>query len=224
MAYCCVPNFCSNAKKKIWIVHDIPADEELSKWIVVLRSDNWTPNTTSNYSKVCSKHFKETDFLEGKYRCLKKGTVPLVFECYPFLLQLKSRNERVVAPKCLEVAANTVNQFQQVCVPTTRDQGTQADCRTAPSSLVLKRRKWQQKECDLKKQVERQQKTVDSYKEELQKLREYCHVASLSYINERAAEKQHSAIFLLEQISNFSQKRPCWSEETIRHSIALRHL
>ncbi|CAN7985130.1 unnamed protein product [Ixodes hexagonus] len=112
----------------------------------------------------------------------------------------------VVTPKCLEVPAKTVNQFHQVCVSTTKDQGTQADCRAAPSLLVLERRKWQRKERDLKKQVERLRKTVDSYKEELHKLREDCHVADLSYINERAAEKQHSAIFLLEQISNFSRK------------------
>ncbi|KAG0445416.1 hypothetical protein HPB47_015514, partial [Ixodes persulcatus] len=306
-----VPNCCSNAKKKIpgLSFHDIPADEELSKkWILVIRRDNWTPNTTSNYSKVCSKHFKETDFLKGKYRRLKKGAVPSVFECYPLHLQPKSTKERgsssikkrslysdtvpqkilklsdgtrcvqqgdpqhtpseplptsaeplptplepsstlsehppvpseplptssrsstathatgieptdwtaaesvefeVVTPKCLEVTANTVNQFQQVCVSTTKDQETHADCRTAPSSLVLERRKWKRKERDLKKQVERLRKTVDSYKEELQKLREDCHVADLSYIKEQAAEKQHSAIFLLEQISNFSRKRPC---------------
>uniref|UniRef100_A0A147BB70 Putative transposase protein n=2 Tax=Ixodes ricinus TaxID=34613 RepID=A0A147BB70_IXORI len=326
MAYCCVPNCCSNAKKKIpgLSFHDIPADEELSKkWILVIRRDNWTPNTTSNYSKVCSKHFKETDFLEGKYRRLKKGVVPSVFECYPLYLQPKSTKERVsssikkrslcsdtapqkilkmsdgtrcvqqgdpqhtpsdplptsaeplptplepsstlsehppvpseplptssrsstarratgiepadwtgadsvefevVTPKCLEVPVDTVNQFLQDGVPTTKDQETHADCRTAPSSLVLERRKWKRKERDLKKQVERLRTTVDSYKEELRKLREDCHFADLSYIKEQAAEKQHSAIFLLEQISNFSRKRPCWSEETIRHSIVLRHL
>lgn len=38
----------------------------------------------------------------------------------------------VVTPKCLEVPANTVNQLQQVRVSTTKEPGTQADCRTAP--------------------------------------------------------------------------------------------
>lgn len=64
---------------------------------------------------------------------------------------------------------------------------------------------------------------VDSYKEELQKLRDDCCDADLSYIDEWAAQKYYSAVFLLEQISNFNHVRPSWSEDAIRHVIVLGH-
>ncbi|KAM7300406.1 uncharacterized protein ISCGN_016040 [Ixodes scapularis] len=64
---------------------------------------------------------------------------------------------------------------------------------TTPRWLILEG-KLQQKKRNLKKQVERQ-RSFRSYEE--------CHVADLSYINKPAAEEQHSAVFLLEQISYF---------------------
>lgn len=93
MAYCCVPHCCSDSKKKLEGVsfHEIPADLELREaWIKVIRRDKWTPCTTSNYSRVCSQHFKEADFLEGKRRRLRKGAVPSVFQHYPLHLQPKN--------------------------------------------------------------------------------------------------------------------------------------
>ncbi|KAG0435080.1 hypothetical protein HPB47_018692 [Ixodes persulcatus] len=50
---------------------------------MISRKD-WEPNTTSNYSVVCSKHFVSSDFKENtKIRQLKKGAVPSVFAGYP---------------------------------------------------------------------------------------------------------------------------------------------
>lgn len=83
MAYCCVPHCRSHGKRTApeLSFHEIPADWDLREsWIRAIGRDNWVPNTTSNYSKVCSKHFKETDFIEGKRRRLVKGVVPSVFE------------------------------------------------------------------------------------------------------------------------------------------------
>lgn len=53
------------------------------KWIRVIRRDSWAPNTTSNYNKVCSKHFKATDFQEEMQRRPIKGVLSSVFEGYP---------------------------------------------------------------------------------------------------------------------------------------------
>lgn len=91
MAYCCVPGCKSSSKKKEAGIsfHEVPSDEELrQKWIKVISRDNWTPNTTSCYSTVCSRHFAASDFKEGcKTRRLAKGVVPSVFEEYPCYLQ-----------------------------------------------------------------------------------------------------------------------------------------
>ncbi|XP_049267625.1 uncharacterized protein LOC125756747 [Rhipicephalus sanguineus] len=79
MAYCCVPHCRSDGKQRIPGVsfHEIPAGETArQQWIKAIRRDDWVPNTTSNYSRVCSKHFRETDFAEGKRRRLKNGVIP----------------------------------------------------------------------------------------------------------------------------------------------------
>ncbi|KAH7981708.1 hypothetical protein HPB52_000733 [Rhipicephalus sanguineus] len=65
---------------------DLGADSQEAaqqQWIKAIRRDDWVPNTTSNYSRVCSKHFRETDFTEGKRRRMKKGVIPTVFPDYP---------------------------------------------------------------------------------------------------------------------------------------------
>uniref|UniRef100_A0A147BC10 Putative transposase protein n=1 Tax=Ixodes ricinus TaxID=34613 RepID=A0A147BC10_IXORI len=413
MAYCCVPLCSSNVKKKPPGVsfHEIPADWELrEKWIQAIRRDNWTPNTTSNYSKVCSKHFQATDFVEGKLRRLTKGTIPSVFEDYPLHLQPTRVKERSIssikkramcsdsalegctpqkirkrsdgpqsaqhvvplpaspssstadeepvterteltaanvmqhghspqdtametvpedctAPSSTDVDAANVAQHEDqspqdtdmetvpeectapsssdvdetgrksteltaadvaqhgqspqdtvtmqdgrappiirngdealsepikltaanlmqresqspdnveestvpedhisqnnIEAPLARDQETQADIRKTWSLLASEKTKWKRKERDMRKQIERLKRTVDSYKKELQKLRDDGHVADFTYIKERADEKHQPAIFLLEQVSNFRRQKPSWSEDTLRHSIVLRHL
>ncbi|KAH8040137.1 hypothetical protein HPB51_009393 [Rhipicephalus microplus] len=100
MAYCCVPLCKSDEKKKPAELsfHELPADADArARWHAAIRRDKWSPNTTSCYTKVCSRHFKEEDFIEGKRRRLKKGAVPSVFEVYPPHLQPKSTPVRNTA-------------------------------------------------------------------------------------------------------------------------------
>ncbi|KAH8029383.1 hypothetical protein HPB51_000026 [Rhipicephalus microplus] len=98
MAYCCVPGCKSSSKKKEVGIsfHETPSDEELrQKWIKVISRDNWTPNTTSCYSTVCSRHFAASYFKQGcKTRRLMKGVVPSVFEEYPRYLQPSTKAPR----------------------------------------------------------------------------------------------------------------------------------
>ncbi|KAH8034015.1 hypothetical protein HPB51_018526 [Rhipicephalus microplus] len=92
MAYSCVPLCKSDEKKKPAGLpfHELPADADArARWLAAIRRDKWWPNTTSCYTKVCSRHFKEEDFIEGKRRRLNNGTVPSVFEEYPPHLQPK---------------------------------------------------------------------------------------------------------------------------------------
>ncbi|KAH9366529.1 hypothetical protein HPB48_010317 [Haemaphysalis longicornis] len=97
MAYCCVPCCRSDSRSKLPGIsfHEIPADEALRQhWIKAIRRDDWEPNTNSNYSRVCSRHFAETEFTEGKRRRLKKGVVPTVFPEYPAYLRPQPLKER----------------------------------------------------------------------------------------------------------------------------------
>lgn len=87
MPYCCVPRCKSYSGNKIPGIsfHEIPSDADLrQKWLKFISRDNWTPNFTSCYSTVCSRHFVVSDFKEGcKTRKLKKGVVPSVFNEKP---------------------------------------------------------------------------------------------------------------------------------------------
>ncbi|KAH7981570.1 hypothetical protein HPB49_025554 [Dermacentor silvarum] len=72
--------------------------------------DDWTPNTTSCYSTVCSRHFGSSDFKEGcKIRKLKKDAVPSIFEEYPAYLQPPKNRERSDASVRKREAAAPVN-------------------------------------------------------------------------------------------------------------------
>nr|XP_050032240.1 uncharacterized protein LOC126528390 [Dermacentor andersoni] len=256
MAYCCVPLCKSDEKKKTAALsfHEIPADTDArARWLGAIRRDKWSPNTTSCYTKVCSRHFKEEDFIEGKRRRLKKGAVPSVFEEYPSHLQPKStpaRNttsidKRVSATMARNDSASgtAMEQSMPAAAPTSSvenmsdccsmdtstaanscDQSVQVNIKSTSSVLVTERAKWIRKEKALRSQLLRLQQTVDRYKVELKTLHEDALVADVSYIKERAEEKEPAARFLIDQIQNFRKKRPSWCEETIRRCVVLRHL
>ncbi|KAH8025865.1 hypothetical protein HPB51_013464 [Rhipicephalus microplus] len=214
-----------------------------ARWLAAIRRDKWSPNSTSCYTKVCSHHFKEEDFIKGKRRRLKKGAVPSVFEEYPPHLQPKSTPARNTASIDKRVratmarsdyasvnVASVVADMSDRCAMNTsseanlRDQGVQVDNRSTSSVLVAEKAKWKRKEKELRSQLLRLQQTVDKYKMELKKLHEDALVADVSFIKERAKDKEPAALFLIDQIENFKKRRPSWSEETTRRCVVLRHL
>ncbi|KAH8032443.1 hypothetical protein HPB51_025367 [Rhipicephalus microplus] len=95
---------------------------------------------------------------------------------------------------------------------------------TAEIPVTSEKEKWRKKEKELRCQLLRLQQTIDKYKMELKKLPEDALVADVSYIKQRAKEKEPAALFLIDQIENFKKKRPSWSEETTRRCVVLRHL
>ncbi|KAH9376439.1 hypothetical protein HPB48_022610 [Haemaphysalis longicornis] len=97
MAHFCAPLCKSDEKKKTpgLSFHEIPYDIDLrSKWLVAIRRDGWAPNDSSCYTKVCTRHFKHDDFIEGNMRRLKDGTVPSIFDDYSQRLQPKPVPDR----------------------------------------------------------------------------------------------------------------------------------
>ena len=86
MANCCLP-FCksdSKRDKKISF-HEFPLDNNLrSAWLKAVSHKNFHPNEASNSSRVCSKHFKDEDYVPHlKRRRLKPKSVPSLFPGYP---------------------------------------------------------------------------------------------------------------------------------------------
>ncbi|KAH7973905.1 hypothetical protein HPB49_006801 [Dermacentor silvarum] len=98
MAYCGVPKCNSDGKRKLPGIsfHEIPSDSEArAPWLKAIARKDWTPNTTSLYSVVCSRHFLPTDYKEGcKTRKLKRGATPSVFDDYPEYMQPKPKKSR----------------------------------------------------------------------------------------------------------------------------------
>ncbi|KAH7933921.1 hypothetical protein HPB49_019155 [Dermacentor silvarum] len=272
MAYCCVPNCKSDGKHKIAGVsfHEIPAESTLREaWIRAIDRPDWTPNVSSNYSRVCSKHFKDEDFTNGQRRRLKKGIVPALFpersskvlrapaaestiehigHSESELTQSKEMNNSASVPETpMELERSTEKEQraqsssiavqEQLCAPprafdeeadNNSDivvQEAQMDEEEESCSLYANEKaKWLRKEREMKRKIDRLQNTVDRYKSELEKVKEDCNFADMSYIRQQAKQKDTSAVFLWNQIINFRRKKPTWSEDVVRHCIILRHL
>ncbi|XP_064480056.1 uncharacterized protein LOC135393663 [Ornithodoros turicata] len=136
MAYCCVPLCKSDGKRPIpgekTTFHEIPVLQDIrEKWLAATKRDDWSPNSTSNYSKVCSKHFHASDFLEGKRRRLKKDAVPSIFSDFPSYLQPKVTKERSVASirkrTCAPVSAIPRKRVRREAEPPQEAGGTSTE-------------------------------------------------------------------------------------------------
>lgn len=65
---------------------------------------------------------------------------------------------------------------------------------------------------------------MDSYKQELLKLKEAAHVSAFTEVTSDAEKGNVKALLIVDQVKNYNKKRPQWSEVTLRHSIILRNL
>ncbi|KAL1477039.1 hypothetical protein MTO96_036080 [Rhipicephalus appendiculatus] len=72
--------------------------------------------------------------------------------------------------------------------------------------------------------IERLSRTVDTYKQELEKLGESCCVSAFLEVAADAEDGIANAMQLREQVQNYRKKKPQWSEVTIRQCIVIRHL
>ena len=84
--HCCVPDCSSNSKvsgTSGLTFHAFPMDpKERKQWILSVRRADYKKLTVNKHTKVCSRHFREEDFIQSqgsKRRMLKKGVVPSIF-------------------------------------------------------------------------------------------------------------------------------------------------
>ncbi|KAH6921209.1 hypothetical protein HPB50_027806 [Hyalomma asiaticum] len=106
MASCYVRKCNSDVKRKVPGIsfHEIPSDSEArATCLKAIARKDWTPNKTSRYSVVCSRHFLPTDYKEAcKTRKLKRGATPSGFDDYPEYMQPKKpRSDAAVRKRAL---------------------------------------------------------------------------------------------------------------------------
>ncbi|CAN7975564.1 unnamed protein product [Ixodes persulcatus] len=127
--HCCVPHckqrggtYSDGSKVSF---HGFPRHEEVyKKWIIAIRRDEGVNFRVTEYTKVCSRHFKESDFIPGVAsgkKLLRDAAVPSVF-C--FRKQCKVR--KPPKPRALPLLRRTVKPPGQVLPtqePTDNDDG-----------------------------------------------------------------------------------------------------
>ncbi|KAH9383111.1 hypothetical protein HPB48_023846 [Haemaphysalis longicornis] len=341
------PNDTSSQTKKAPGVsfHEIPSDSGLRElWLKSISREDWVPNDTSNYSVVCSLHFRQSDFRDNvKKRLLKPGAVPSVFsELTSCAGQTEARSRRDLRIRkrkrepsltCAEerpatglvhdgdiasVGSNEHGSFDLVreltdgahdhgevtnaarsveyafsssarnlaadvvsaatvlstggyptlgveghessatewlgnepgCQKSTNDpkdglvqapdkveyrvrrksvyakrsRATQTLAKPSSSFLYLERKRWREMERALRRKNERLTRTVDAYKQELQKLRDESCAGAFLEVASDAERGDAKALLLLDQVKNYKKKKPQWSQTTIRHCIVIRNL
>jgi len=95
-------------KKSLSIMTRFPLKEKdrLSKWLHSVKRKGFTP---TKYSKLCSEHFRESDYLYQlgfRYKQLRPDAVPSVFVKLPGHLQKKPCHERTTKPSRATVSTN----------------------------------------------------------------------------------------------------------------------
>ncbi|KAH7975038.1 hypothetical protein HPB49_022917 [Dermacentor silvarum] len=111
---------------------------------------------------------------------------------------------------------------RKVCAK--RSWQTQTTVIPSSSTLFIQRKRWRERERSLKAKNDRLRKTIDAYKQELEILKEECHVRTFHEVAWDAEKGILKAQILLDQVKNYSRKKPQWSVTTIRHCIVLHNL
>ncbi|KAH7986075.1 hypothetical protein HPB49_026130 [Dermacentor silvarum] len=94
---------------------------------------------------------------------------------------------------------------RKVCAK--RSWQTQTTVNTSSSTLFIQRKRWRERERSLKAKNDRLRKTIDAYKQELEKLKEECHVRTCHEVASDAEKGILKAQILLDQVKNYTAER-----------------
>lgn len=128
------------------------------------------------------------------------------------------------AEKSTNVATALENEEPKRKARAKRSLHTQTVPAPSASTFFVQRKWWRQKERVMRAKIERLSRTVDAYKQELQKLKESCYVSAFLEVVADAEDGIAKAVLLRDQVKNYTKKKPQWSEVTIRHCIVIQHL
>ncbi|KAH9372161.1 hypothetical protein HPB48_009706 [Haemaphysalis longicornis] len=118
----------------------------------------------------------------------------------------------------------TFNATRTGVVYAKRSLKTQTPFKLYPSTYFVHCKRWRERERALKTKNERLRRTVDSYKEELLKLKEAAHVSAFLEATSDAEKGNAKALLIVDLVKNYQKKKPQWSKTTLRHSTILRNL
>ena len=239
MAYCCVPNCKSKFLKGSGVsFHEIPADAELrSKWLKVISRKNWQPNSISNYSRVCNKHFVDSDFKQfTKFKRLEKYAVPSIFPDYPSYLQPPAKKARIslATEKRNKFVASVLSDqthsaTDQLNVPSSSEvvlDNHNVEDKVTQANFILKERNQElnYSKLKLKRCLQKMQNLQDKYDKSRDDLNQYknnLHIVAYVKVLE-AAKDDKCASFIIDLVDNFGRKHPQYNESTIRQSLMWR--
>ncbi|XP_063734613.1 uncharacterized protein LOC134861367 [Eleginops maclovinus] len=154
--HCCVPQ-CTNSSRynKLLSFHSFPVDPAVrAEWLRRIRRDNFSP---TKHSKVCSRHFKSTDFVvtAGGLRKLQKGSVPVLFSWNGFELSAPRPSvwERRPRPD-VESPDVSDNEMEIAAVATDHDYSVLPQTVIRASDLVEDKEALRRRILELEQQIE----------------------------------------------------------------------
>lgn len=167
MVVYCVSYGCKNLQdpRNPISFHTFPfkRPEILKKWVHVMRRENWQP---SKHSRLCSDHFKESDYLVRPgctVNLLKPDAVPSIFNFPKHLLQKEEKPRKVFERVDLPLVCNEVSHFEienvetEIKAPRTKDVATQTHV-----DYVLRQRNLSRKIKTLQQTVRRKQMKIQT--------------------------------------------------------------
>ena len=105
---CTVPGYVIEDGKKITF-HSLPKNEKLlSEWIVKIKRDIGTKFIITKYTKICSRHFTNSDFsvTAKSKRVLKRNAIPSVFPWNKPTQFRRVLQRGVVEDRCIQMDVN----------------------------------------------------------------------------------------------------------------------
>ena len=198
----------------------------------------WTPNSLSNSSRICGKHFLKTDYKQrGVKARLLDSAVPSVFPSYPKYMQPPCK--KMCSTSAIEKrgfsSPNISGNSCSVCLPTIPfdveenvsvsifvDKAVQVDVIRTKTMSDINKHKLRASHCLDK--VQKLQQELDNCKRELYMLQDDCFISEIKRVIKDAEENNPTAVLIRDIIENYTKKRPKYSDMTIRHAIIWRSI
>ncbi|XP_063239296.1 uncharacterized protein LOC134540457 [Bacillus rossius redtenbacheri] len=236
MVYCCVPNCTSESSKcdKKVTFHTFPIQTELKdRWRTAISRQGktagslWSPSSSS---RVCSLHFRTSDFsISTTRKRLLPNVVPTLFQGYPLHKQSKlpkrspaSRSD--VSPQIKRKKVCIQNENKELAFLSedkieVKEVGIQVSsffpCRPKLTAIKHKYKLVKQSNGRLIQTVSRLRKQIKELKKE-NNGKNNKHLEKIEKIEKDGKNGNLKALFLLEQIDSYGKQHVVYGETTLK--------